>query len=187
MIFLASRERGELMSNVLEQNRVSSGPRIELFHPRYATYVGELILNIQREEFQIPITLDEQPDLADIPGFYQRGNGNFWVALDEDRVVGTISLLDIGNNQVALRKMFVHPDYRGAKIGTAKTLLDAVLHWSETKGVKEIYLGTTAKFLAAHRFYAKYGFTEIDKQVLPPAFPIMAVDTKFFVRVLPTN
>ncbi len=37
--------------------------------------------------------------------FDQTGKGNFWVALYDDKVVGTISFLDIGNHQVALRKM----------------------------------------------------------------------------------
>jgi RimJ/RimL family protein N-acetyltransferase len=53
--------------------------------------------------------------------------------------------------------------------------------------VTEIYLGTTAEFLAAHRFYEKNGFKEIAKSQLPPAFPIMAVDTKFYKQQLPTG
>jgi hypothetical protein len=32
--------------------------------------VVSVILPIQREEFGIPVTLEDQPDLLDIPGFY---------------------------------------------------------------------------------------------------------------------
>ena len=39
----------------------------------------------------------DQPDLLQIPQFYQSGAGNFWVALDGEEVVGTVALLDIGN------------------------------------------------------------------------------------------
>ena len=85
---------------------------IARFAPAHASGVASLIVPIQREEFGIPITLAEQPDLADIRGFYQRGAGNFWVALDGGEVVGTIALLDIGHAQAALRKMFVAPAYR---------------------------------------------------------------------------
>ena len=46
--------------------------------------------------------------------------------------------------------------------------------------VREVYLGTTAKFLAAHRFYEKNGFVEIDHSELPESFPVMVVDTKFY-------
>jgi N-acetylglutamate synthase-like GNAT family acetyltransferase len=61
-------------------------------------------------------------------------------------------------------------------------LLDTVLGWARAKGVLEIFLGTTSKFLAAHRFYEKNDFSEITQSALPPAFPIMTVDTKFFHR-----
>lgn len=152
------------------------------FEARFGSDVRELIVSIQRAEFGIEITAEHQPDLFDIPGFYQVGIGNFWVALAGSRLVGTISLLDIGNRQGALRKMFVHQDFRGRESGTAKRLLDALLAWAEQKELREIFLGTTEKFLAAHRFYAKNGFSEIAKSALPPAFPVMAVDTRFFHR-----
>ena len=150
------------------------------FTPGYQAQVFDLIVPIQREEFGIDITAADQPDLRAIPTFYQQGAGNFWLALDGDQVVGTIALLDIGNGQAALRKMFVAPSHRGAAIGTAHHLLDALLDWARGHAVQEIYLGTTAKFLAAHRFYAKRGFIEIAQEALPAAFPIMQVDTKFF-------
>ncbi len=169
------------MSNVATSSEPSTAITIQKFNEEHTTEVGELISTIQRQEFQIPITLDQQPDLADIPEFYQIGKGNFWVALKDTRVVGTISLLDIGSNQVALRKMFVHPDVRGSRFGTALKLLESALDWCRISGVSEIYLGTTAKFLAAHRFYEKNGFAEISKDSLPVTFPVMAVDSKFYM------
>jgi N-acetylglutamate synthase-like GNAT family acetyltransferase len=152
------------------------------FQPRFASGVLELIVSIQRDEFAIDITAAQQPDLHDIPAFYQVRAGNFWVAAVGDRVVGTISLLGIGNQQGALRKMFVHRDFRGPAAGTARRLLGTLLDWSRSHEVHELFLGTTSKFLAAHRFYEKNGFAEIPKSALPPAFPIMAVDTRFFQR-----
>ncbi len=143
-----------------------------------------LILPIQQAEFAIPITLDDQPDLLDIEGFYQRGKGNFWVALDGDMVVGTISLLDIGNGQGALRKMFVNADYRGKELGVSQRLLNTLFDWSREQDIAEVLLGTTAKYLAAHRFYEKNGFIEIRKGELPSSFPVLSVDTKFYKRLL---
>lgn len=138
------------------------------------------ILAIQQQEFGIPIRREDQPDLDDIPGFYQQGAGNFWLALEGDRVVGTIALIDIGDNRGALRKMFVHAAYRGAAHGIAKRLLTELLAWAGAKKITEVYLGTTDKFLAAHRFYSKNGFVEITAADLPPAFPLMKVDSRFF-------
>jgi GNAT superfamily N-acetyltransferase len=140
----------------------------------------ELILNIQLVEFKIPISAEDQPDLAQIPGFYQTGDGNFWVATTGGKVVGTISLKDIGQKSCALRKMFVHPDHRGPRHLVATRLLDTLLGWCRQRGVRNIYLGTTSKYLAAHRFYEKNGFLEIPKEGLPDSFPVMKVDTKFY-------
>jgi hypothetical protein len=50
--------------------------------------------------------------------------------------------------------------------------------------VREIYLGTTARFLPAHRFYEKNGFREITRSELAERFPVIAVDTKFYSRSL---
>ncbi|MEE4944850.1 hypothetical protein V2K24_05085 [Pseudomonas alliivorans] len=41
--------------------------------------------------------------------------------------------------------------------------------------------GTTDKFLAAHRFYEKHGFSEVARGNLPESFPLMAVDSRFYV------
>lgn len=171
----------------MEKNIQNNSPEtiiIKEFQPSHKIAVGNLIVEIQREEFQIPITIEQQPDLTNIKDYYQKGNGNFWVASIEDKIVGTISLLDIGNNQVALRKMFVAKDYRGKEFGTAKKLLDRAINHAKSSGVKEIYLGTTDKFLAAHRFYEKNGFVEITKNDLPVKFPIMVVDSKFYMLCL---
>jgi len=150
------------------------------FSEHHLPGVVDVILPIQQSEFNIPITLEAQPDLLDIPGYYQKGNGNFWVALDGDEIVGTIALLDIGNNQGALRKMFVKAAFRGSMQAVAHRLLRVMLEWCRQHHVREVFLGTTEKFLAAHRFYEKNGFAEIQQDQLPVSFPIMSVDTKFF-------
>ncbi|MEW4282483.1 GNAT family N-acetyltransferase [Priestia koreensis] len=159
---------------------MNNEPIVKEYSREYQDQLVELILTIQQAEYNIPITKDDQPDLMAIENFYQTGNGNFWVAVYNDKVIGTISLLDIGNHQVALRKMFVAKDYRGNAFNTARMLLNHALCWAKEKGVKEVYLGTTPQFLAAHRFYEKNGFESIDSDVLPGNFPIMAVDKKFY-------
>ena len=154
------------------------------FVAQHAEGAATLIIGIQRDEFGFPITLDDQPDLRDIPGFYQQGAGNFWVAVSEGEVVGTVALLDIGNGQGALRKMFVHATHRGREHGVSARLLDTLLGWSRARHVKEVYLGTTEKFLAAHRFYERNGFKQIADTELPSRFPKMALDTRFYRRAL---
>lgn len=154
------------------------------FDATHADGVVELILPIQQSEFGIPITLDQQPDLRDIPSFYQQGSGGFWVALDGAAVVGTIGLLDIGNHQAAVRKMFVAASHRGPERRIAQRLLATLVTACSTHDTKELYLGTTAPMKAAHRFYERNDFKEIERDELPKQFPIMPVDTKFYRRAL---
>jgi N-acetylglutamate synthase-like GNAT family acetyltransferase len=161
--------------------------RVRVFEPKDAQAIAAVILPIQQVEFGIPITLEAQPDLNDIEGFYQQGCGNFWVAEIDGQIVGTIALLDIGHKEAALRKMFVAAPFRGRELGVAQRLLSELLARATQHGVTNIYLGTTAEFLAAHRFYEKNGFAEVVKSELPSAFPVMTVDTKFYRLALPAN
>ena len=159
---------------------MNNSPILKEYSNEYQAQVIDLILHIQKQEYNIQITEEDQPDLFTIEEFYQTGNGNFWVAIYDDKVVGTISLLDIDNRQAALRKMFVDKEYRGAKFKTASLLLSNAIKWAREKTIKEVYLGTTPQFLAAHRFYEKNGFTSISLKDLPENFPVMQVDKKFY-------
>jgi len=161
--------------------------RIEPFEERYREKVGELIVSIQQREFGIAITYNQQPDLRDIAGFYQHEAGDFWLALSGDRVVGSIALLDIGDRLGALRKMFVAADCRGAGAGVAGRLLGELLRHARAHRLHAIYLGTTDKFLAAHRFYEKHGFALVDAALLPTSFPRMSVDSRFYRLKLQSN
>lgn len=155
--------------------------------PTDKSEIVRLILPIQRDEFSIPISLEDQPDLSDIESCYHGRGGNFWVAREGDQVVGTAALLAIGDHAFALRKMFVHSQYRGSRgnqPSVAQNLLSQALSWAKEQAGSRIYLGTTEAFLAAQKFYLKNGFKEIDRADLPASFPLMKVDSRFFVKEL---
>lgn len=154
-------------------------PVIVPFEAVHQAGVLDLIVGIQRREYGLAITAADQPDLTDIPGFYQRGAGNFWVATVDDQVIGTIALREYAPGQGALRKMFVDAAYRG-RAGVAGRLLATLLAWARQRRIDTITLGTTERFLAAHRFYEKHGFAPIAAETLPADFPRMAVDTRFY-------
>lgn len=168
---------------------VRSEVRIDVqpFSPRFTKDVSELILGIQRGEFAVDVTLEDQPDLLEIPSFYQAAGG-FWLALDgppeAPRLAGTIALIDFGAGRAALRKMFVRSDRRGPAWGIARRLLDTAVSWCGENEIGEIYLGTLSILHAAHRFYEKNGFVSIDRDALPSDFPLMPIDTNFYRRQL---
>jgi N-acetylglutamate synthase-like GNAT family acetyltransferase len=149
-----------------------------------ASRVVDLILEIQRTEFGFDIRAQDQPDLLDVANFYQSGIGGFWVAIEDGEVVGTIGLRDIGNNQGALRKMFVKASHRGKERAVAARLLGHLVRSATRAKANELYLGTTEKFVAAHRFYEKNGFVQVAPESLPKAFPRMSLDTRFYYRAL---
>jgi N-acetylglutamate synthase-like GNAT family acetyltransferase len=158
--------------------------RIEVYNKDFQQEVIELALNIQQNEFNVPVTINDQPDLLNIEKFYCRKDGNFWIAVDDKKVVGTIALIDIENKQVCLRKMFVHKDYRGKEKGVGQLLLDTCVAWCKQNNIQEVYLGTIDIMEAAKKFYLRNRFIEINKEMLPSHFPVMQVDNRFYKLVI---
>lgn len=154
--------------------------RIIEYQEQYTSQLIELILGIQVGEYGIATSLEAQPDLLKIPEFYQANHGNFWLALDDEKVVGTISLKIFSPTQGALRKMFVADGYRGKPYNIAQQLFERLHATAKEQQLTTIYLGTTDKYLAAHRFYEKNGFKLINKTQLPEEFPIVLVDNRFY-------
>ncbi len=156
--------------------------RLQPFSAEYATAVVELVHSILCDEFGFPAASAEQPDLTDIPQHYGRGASNFWIALDEDRLVGTTGFVDLGRAQGLLRKMFVRSDCRGS--GVARLLLNNAIRWATAHGFVVLYLGTNSKFHAAQRFYTKHGFAPLAPESLPDAVPRLNLRDRFYFRAL---
>ncbi|WP_088839354.1 GNAT family N-acetyltransferase [Listeria sp. ILCC792] len=156
--------------------------KIEKYTERYHEEVVALILRIQQKEFNVPISLSDQPDLMDIGNFY--ADGGFWIARDGDTVVGTIATWFIDGPNATIRKLFTDENYRGKEYQTGQRLLETLEEFCAQNGKSHIFLGTTDKFKAAHRFYEKNGYIEISKADLPADFDILDVDSKFYHKAL---
>lgn len=145
----------------------------------YAKEAIDLILNIQQNEFNVAITLDDQPDLLEINNFYYQSGGCFWGAFINNELVGTIALVKFDNDAGAIRKMFVKKEYRGKELQIAQQLLVTLIAFSKEKGINHLYLGTVSILEAALRFYERNHFVRIDKETLPEKFPLMSADNVF--------
>jgi len=146
----------------------------------YQQNILDLILPIQQIEFNVPVTLEGQPDLLDIESFYLKGGGNFWGAFEGDKLVGTIAMIDTGYQACAIRKMFVKKEYRGKEFGIAQHLFDMLKAYCLEHDIKKIFLGTVDMLKAAHRFYEKNGFTRIKPEDLPDYFPAMMGENVYY-------
>lgn len=153
--------------------------RIQPIDNTYSESIIDLILNIQQKEFNVPITIEDQPDLLEIEDFYINGGGNFWSAFINDELVGTIALVKFDEGAAAIRKMFVKKEFRGKEFNIAQKLLEKLISYCDENGMTEIYLGTVSILKAALRFYEKNHFVIIEKQSLPAKFPLMNADNIF--------
>lgn len=152
---------------------------IKLIRNEYEKEVVDLILNIQQKEFNVPITLEDQPDLLNIKNFYFESGGCFLGAFIDGKLVGTIALVKFNAEDGAIRKMFVRKEFRGKEYSIAQQLLEQLIRYSEENGLKNLYLGTVTILQAALRFYERNNFITIPKEKLPDDFPLMRPDNVF--------
>ncbi|UWY26844.1 GNAT family N-acetyltransferase [Flavobacterium sp. TR2] len=152
---------------------------IQTIQNEYENEIVDLILNIQQKEFNVPITLEDQPDLLDIQNFYFKSGGTFLGAFIDGKLVGTIALVKFNPEAAAIRKMFVKKEFRGKEFQIAQQLLERLVAYSKENGIKNLYLGTVSLLQAALRFYEKNDFIRIQKEALPADFPLMKPDNVF--------
>ncbi|MEJ5103928.1 GNAT family N-acetyltransferase [Chryseobacterium sp. MYb328] len=154
--------------------------QIEPIGNAYSEQAIDLILTIQQQEFNIPITVDDQPDLKQIESFYHEAGGNFWGAFIEGELVGSIALVKFDEKAGAIRKMFVKKEFRGKELNIAQILLEILITFCRENEIDDIYLGTISVLKAAQRFYERNDFVKIKKENLPERFPLMSADDIFY-------
>lgn len=153
---------------------------IQPIHNDFSGRIIDLVLPIQQIEFNVPVTLESQPDLLDIDQYYHETGGCFWGAILDGELVGTIGMIATGHKACAIRKMFVKKEFRGKAFGIAQCLLDTLIEYCRTHQIEDIYLGTVDLLKAAHRFYERNGFERYSPANLPVYFPRVAADNLFY-------
>lgn len=146
----------------------------------HADGLRDLLMPILRDEHGYDVHYEDMPDLQDIAGYYRKGVGECWVAVSNAEIVGVMSILDMEQQQAALRKFFVRKDFRGSATGTAKNMLQHLIVYAKSVNLQTIILGTIPAFVSGHRFYEKSGFQRLEESELPDNFPRSAVHTRFY-------
>lgn len=135
------------------------------FDPKYTQEIYDFVMSVKSNEIGWK---SEPEDLHDISNFYLKDGGNFWLALEDEKIVGTLALKNMGENRGYLERMFLAKEQRGT--GLAQKMLKLLLDRAKEAGINEIYLATTTTPVTerAIAFYKKMGFVQIDK--LPEDF-----------------
>lgn len=143
--------------------------------------VIDLVLHCQNDGTRPLVTEYDQPDILNIREEYFNNSGYFWVAKENDRVLGSIALMNCGNDIAILKKFFVYEDYRGTPHHLGRKLYDVFFEYATEIGIKTIVLDTPRNSDRAHKFYERAGFEKIDKELLPVKYNYPYEDSDFFV------
>ena len=101
------------------------------------------------------ILKDRDGDLDKILEIYH-GRGRFWVAIQNEKIIGTVGIKEIDETTAKLKRMFVLPERQGQGVGQA--LLEHALSFAKTQGYTKIVLRTDRLMTGAHAFYEKNDF-----------------------------
>jgi DNA-binding MarR family transcriptional regulator/N-acetylglutamate synthase-like GNAT family acetyltransferase len=172
-IYCSALEKGRLIREQIKIRTLSTSRTIR-------KQIISMIENIQRTEFSISIT--DEINLCVLKAeedFYYNNSYNFWYAIDDaGKIIGSVGLKKIDDRIGEIKKFFVSKKYRGK--GVAQKLMKILLKTAQKHKFDALVLGTVEKLHAAHKFYIKYGFTQIDQKDLPNLFVKCPVDTMFF-------
>lgn len=132
------------------------------YQEKYYFQTKELVLNIMEKELEIPVEVIHKTtnDIYDICAKYIENDGNFWVAIDNmaNKVIGTIGVMRIDNNNAELKRFYVKKNYRGMHIGA--NLYQIAEKFSKEKEIENLYLVTGNKSIKAKKIYNKNGWHE---------------------------
>ena len=102
-------------------------------------------------------------DLRDIPGYYLEPGGWFGVLVDGGRVVGTVAVLPTGATACEVKRLYLHPDYRGQRHGRA--LMEHALRWADERGYRVVVAWSDERLPEAHGLYRRLGFEQFGERL----------------------
>lgn len=151
------------------------------FEERYTQDVIDLVLHFQNDGTRPMVTVDDQPDLRNMVDSYMHAGGNFWIAVENDRLIGSIGIMPCNQDIAILKKFFVYEAYQGAPIHLGQKLYATLLQFAKENGFKTLLLDTPYNTVRAHKFYEKAGFQKVKERELPLTFSHPIQECDFFL------
>ena len=103
----------------------------------------------------------EESDKKDLlnPDKIIHNGGQVFFALENQKVIGTVAMINSSDDRFELAKMTVQEDFRGK--GIANMLMDECLKFAKENKANEIFLISNDSLTIARNLYDKYGFKEV--------------------------
>jgi GNAT superfamily N-acetyltransferase len=126
----------------------------------------------------------EQDDIFQVAEYYRQPGGEFWMAIDNARLVGCIALLPVGQGTAVLKKFFTYPEFRGQPARLGAQLYAQFAAFARDHGFKRIVLDTPENEHRSHAFYEKHGFRQIPQSALGVAYAFPDRDSRYYAKVV---
>ena len=148
---------------------------IRPFAERDASEVRELFIAVNRllsppnlrEVFEAYIKQALAQEIDRIAAYYSERNGDFWVAVQNDRVVGTFGLERASSEAIELRRMYVDPAARRAGIG--RRMLCFAEEECRRRGTARLDFSTAEIQEAALALYRNAGYRLVREEIAETA------------------
>jgi GNAT superfamily N-acetyltransferase len=107
----------------------------------------------------------EVPDLLAFARHYTGARGAFWLVRGDGDVVGSVGVERLSSDAAELHRLYLDAALRGQGLGRA--LVEAVLGWCRTEGLRHLVLWSDTRFDRAHALYERMGFRRTGERELP--------------------
>ena len=125
--------------------------------------VESLVFSVLGEYGLAPEPEGVDRDLRDLEGFYAARGGWFGVWMDvAGQVRGSAGIGRVDDQTCELRKMYLHPVYRGK--GQGRAILERALLEAKRLGYQRVMLETATVLKEAVQLYERYGFRKTEPE-----------------------
>lgn len=150
---------------------MASEIHIRAFLPADAAAVRELFIRVNRllapphlaQAFEGYITRSLAEEIDRLADYYASRNGGFWVAADDDEIVGMFGLEAVGDHAMELRRMYVAPGAR--RRGIARKMLAFAEAECRRRNRSELQLSTSGLQQDALALYRNAGYENVREEV----------------------
>jgi putative acetyltransferase len=151
--------------------RIDKRIDIRAFAAGDAGAVRELFIRVNRllapaemrEAFETYIARSLTEEIDRLADYYSERNGGFWVAIDDERLIGMFGLEPLADGAMELRRMYVDPDVR--RRGVGRRMLDFAEQECRRSNRPRMNLSTSELQREALALYRNAGYKLVREEV----------------------